>query len=150
MKVSGLLRKINMKGSIYIDSNFLIAALVENHPFHTEAIELFHNHSTGTFSLSLLTLDEVLYTFRRYKIPAEKVMHILQTGVFTVKNIDVLSDNASKESAIEYISLWEKSSLHPRDALHLFFMKMYHISTIATFDEDFINRQRELGISVLK
>lgn len=136
-----------MKDLIYLDANYLVALFVEAHPLHTDSIKLFNNIDGFKIAISYLVIDEVIYVLTKYKFDRatikEQIGNFILMGDFILVGI-----KNEREAATDYIEFWGEHNLNPRDAMHLFIMRQNNIKIIASYDDDFITRQDELGISV--
>ena len=135
---------------IYLDSNFIIAALVSDHPQHPKSKEIIERHLKLKLLVSLLTLDEVIHTLNlAYNLSrldlSFKVESFLNSKEVKLCDAITTFNNPIKQ----YLHLYVDYNLSPRDTLHYLMMKANKISHIATFDNDFIKNQKKLKIKVL-
>lgn len=138
-----------MKDRVYIDASFFVALSLAEHPFNERATKKMKTLKHSHLYFSLLTLDEVLHAFEKYHFPKEKILDHIQNFFMQVQNLFCIGHSNDLSSVQNYLSIWNANVLGPRDALHLYFMKESGIHTIATFDQDFIEKREKLGIKVL-
>ncbi len=138
-----------MKDCIYCDSSFIIASMVSNHLNHEKAVELIKNLKPTLLCISPLVIDEVIYGLRVYGFDKDNIRSELKkriSGINLLEILPIIIDNARIDS---YLNLWVNTNLKPRDAMHIFIMKQNGIKNIATFDNDFLKNNKELGINVI-
>jgi len=140
-----------MKANIaYLDANFFIASQITSHPFYNSVQRVLTRNETVLLCYSILTLDEVLYTFTKYKTDKEIICKTLKTNLLDNPKMIKLIQGNNPIFYEEYLETWKNSGLKPRDAMHLHYMQQNHITKIATFDEDFIKNKKKLEIEILK
>ncbi|MEI7578422.1 MAG: type II toxin-antitoxin system VapC family toxin [bacterium] len=138
------------KDSIYVDTNVFIAWLVASHPDYKQARCIFKQYSKYQFYYSLLVIDEILFVMTKYRISKNIIQNIIKSNLIENPICILIEDTINHEQIEKYLNLWVNCGLKPRDALHYYYMKKMKITTIATFDQDFIRQQKKLGIKVLK
>lgn len=139
-----------MKDLIYLDASFFIATQIKEHIFHKQASKIFKNKiSESVFCYSGLTIDEILHALSRYLSKSE-IVAVINNNLFNMQSFLYLNTSLKYIDIKEYLSIWENTTLKPRDAMHYFFMQQNNIIKIATFDDDFIKNKKRLGIEIIK
>lgn len=138
-----------MPDKIYVDASFFIATQIINHPFHQESLRILKEYSESDLYFSLLTIDEIVYTLDKYKIDQNKIISVIREKIILIRNTKLLSYKDNVGQIENYLEVWRKTQLRPRDALHLYLMREAALENIATFDKDFIKNRKRLGIRVL-
>ena len=137
------------KDKIYIDTNVFVALHFSGHKFYDLALNLKKRFIGNKLYLGFLTIDEILYTLSKYKISKKDSINIIKRGIVNSSDVTILPSPFESSEVLDYLYTYKKTSLKPRDSLHLYLMKINKIKKIATFDNDFIKKQKELGIEVL-
>ncbi len=138
-----------MSKKIYLDACFIVAEHIKGHTFYKQASSIAEKNAQNNFVISSLVLDEVIFSLTKYKIPKREIVVFIKDTIINASNIDMTDIPIGWRWVDEYLSVWERSVLSPRDAMHLYFMRINRVATIATFDNDFIDNQKKLGITVL-
>jgi predicted nucleic acid-binding protein len=138
-----------MIDKVYLDSSFVIALQVTDHPFHIQALKQLSSLRESQLFISLFVIDEVIYVLKKYKLEKKKIVELLKENISVLANLNVIGYAGEKEIIEEYLYFWKKSKLQPTDTMHVFLMKKENIRHIATFDQDFADQQETLGIKPL-
>ena len=97
--------------------------------------------------ISILSIDECLHTlYKKYKLPKNKI-EVLLYNILNIKNIRTVQ--TPRIRLRKYINIWHITNLKPRDAAHLYLMRINEIKYIATSDKHFIKNQKSLEIKVI-
>ncbi len=137
---------------VYLDANALIAFLVNTHPQHKDVILLMDRLKEKYYCpcISLLVADEVvhsLYSF--YRFQKEAISQMLSDMLVSTQ-LQVVPIRSSSNSLLNYLDLYTKSGLGPRDSLHLFTAMKGNINYILTFDRDFRKKMVSFGVHPFK
>ncbi len=138
-----------MIDKIYLDSSFVISLLVSQHPFHKKAIEILNSLRQSQLFVSLFVVDEVVFTLRKYQLEKKQIAKIVKENFRELTNLQLIGLSGKIQEMEDYLQFWQNNPLQATDAMHLFLMQKKKILKLATFDQDFINRQVELGITTL-
>ncbi len=119
---------------MYIDSNIFIFAATDRGKLGKDCrniLELIDEQEIAC-AASFLVVDEVVWVLKRTigKTDAVKITKAMLS--MPLKWIDV-----TKSITMRMIGLYEKTSLAPRDAIHVASMKEVGISVIVSEDDDF-------------
>src|SRR5258708_7722367 len=138
-----------MTDKVYLDASFLIATQVSNHIFHQEAVRKLARMKKTTPVLSLFAVGETIYILRKLNVSKEQIVAMFKKNICSLDQLEVVSDGDGVEHISQYLDFWEKEQFKPTDAIHLFLMRSRGIKKLATFDADFIDREKELGIKMI-
>lgn len=121
---------------MYIDSNIFIYATLDTEQLGKQCRTVIKaiNQQKITCASSYLVIDEVLWILKKQIGRADALTIIKSILSLPIKWIDV-----NNTVIINLISLFEQTTLDPRDTLHLASMKELALSTIITEDSDFDN-----------
>jgi predicted nucleic acid-binding protein len=144
-----MLKKRRTRENIYVDTSFFIATQIINHPYYGQACQLLKEFEKSTFHFSLLTVDEIVFTLLKHKLPKGQIVAILEQKIIGIKNTKLVSYKTSMKQIHQYMESWMQSELAPRDAMHVYLMKSCKLSCIATFDADFRKQSKKLAITVI-
>lgn len=119
---------------MYIDANIFIYASIDNKKLGKncrkiiKAIDQKQIHCASSY----LVVDEVLYILQK---------HIGKKDAFTliksIISLPVRWIEVDENVIISMLSLYDKTSLDPRDAIHVASMKKLGVSTLISEDSDF-------------
>lgn len=138
-----------MAGKIYCDTNFLVAIFVKEHTLNHLAVKILKSHSHNQFVLNLFVLEEVIYCLQHvYSFDFAK-LKLFTDEILTLEPLIFVEITHQRNLAKILTRYQEKFGLRPRDTLHYLIMKQQGINFMATFDEDFVKKQKELRIKVL-
>ena len=113
---------------IYLDSSFIIALQVNSHEFNQKAQNILNRLTKNTlFYYSYLTINECAFTLIKYKADKKKVVQLL-IELVSKPQFYLVNTNSDAEELIKYLSIWEITSLKPRDAIHYFYMQQNNIA----------------------
>jgi len=120
---------------VYVDANLLIYAATEEGAISKKAFEIVEKIKQGHYKAftSTLTMDEVLYIIQKNagrEIAAKTVETYLKLNNLNIISVDMQILNKS-------IEIYKKTSLRPRDSIHLAAMQLNEIKTIISQDSDF-------------
>lgn len=135
-----------MAVKILADASFLVAFFVEDHIYQPKVKVILGKNRV--FVVTILSLEETFFVLKRKygfnRLTLEKVVDsLLSPGVF---NFVEIPDQLGLANRL--VSASERLGLKSRDALHYLIMKQRGIRLMATFDQDFIKKQKALGIKV--
>lgn len=137
----------------YLDANVLLYLQDVASPFHNEAKTVITKLLEKNYrpTISSLVLDEYLHTSLRLSGKSKQEMKISLIAsiknIFALPGITFVNPPLEAEKHLRVIELMVGYNLHPRDAYHLFIMKVNKITYFVTFDKDF---DRIFASSVLK
>ncbi|HOM78205.1 MAG TPA: type II toxin-antitoxin system VapC family toxin [bacterium] len=137
---------------VYLDANALIAFLVNTHPQHKEVTVLMESLKEKNCCpcISLLVVDEVVHSlFSFYRFQKEAISQMLSDMLVSTQ-LQVVPIRSSPNSLLNYLDLYTKSGLGPRDSLHLFTVMQGKINYILTFDKDFRKKMKDFGVCAFK
>ena len=80
------------------------------------------------------------------KLPKNEI-EVLLYDILNIKNIRTVQ--TPRVELRKYINIWHITNLKPRDAAHLYLMRINEIKYIATSDKHFIKNQKALEIKVI-
>ncbi|MFQ5493618.1 MAG: type II toxin-antitoxin system VapC family toxin [Candidatus Dojkabacteria bacterium] len=138
-----------MRDRIYLDASFFVALQIREHTFHKRAIAKKGLLQDAEICFSMFTLDESIHAFRKHKIDQFAIKEAIEEDIVFLPHSKLVSYRSELPDMIKYVNEWVFSDLRSGDALHLFMMKTNGIKKMLTFDNDFIERQDELGIEVI-
>lgn len=119
---------------MYIDSNIFVFAAIDKGKLGQNCREIVRliNEQRITCASSFLAIDEVIWILKK-KVGKDSAIKIIKAMLsMPIKWIDV-----DKSVIIKMIDVYEKTTLDPRDAIHISSMKKVGLSIIASQDEDF-------------
>lgn len=136
-----------MAVKVLADSSFLVAFFVKDHVFQEKVKKIIGRGRT--FVVTILSLEETVFILKRKYGFARPVLErvvdtLLSPGIF---NFLEITDQLGLSNKI--VSHSEKYKMLSRDTLHYLIMQQKGIKLMATFDGDFISRQKELRIKVV-
>lgn len=132
---------------VYADTNFLMALFIKEHPFHELSAKIFKKSKRCYYTI--LAVEEASYSLKRDYGFSYRNLSDFVTYLLKAENLIFLEIQEQKKLCEKLIEPQEKFKLKSRDGLHYLIMKQNNIKLIATFDGDFISRQKELRIKVL-
>jgi len=138
-----------MIAKVYLDASFVIALLVDNHPFNVQARQKLHKLVKTEVCISLFVIDEVIFNLKKYGFEKSEIQVFIEKYILSLANLSVLGIGGDRELLQDYLDLWVSTPLRPTDAVHLLVMRDSLVNVIATFDQHFIDNQKALGIKVL-
>lgn len=127
----------------YLDANFLIFLHDPAADYYPKAEEILKKLITEGLALfaSSLVLDEFLMgSLRLSGKSAAEMKENLKLGlrtIFKLPNFSLVNSPQDFRKHLQVVDLMVKFNLRPRDAYHLFIMKVNKIKYFATFDSDF-------------
>src|SRR3989344_5257466 len=133
-----------MIDKVYIDANFFVSSKLKDHNFYLKATNKVQELGNSHLYFSLLTLDEIIHAFTKYKTSKKQIIRTVKRDIVNAKGIFLINYSTNTNEVDQSVKLWKSSGLKPRDALHLYLMKSNGIKKIATFDGDFIKKQKDL------
>ena len=80
-----------MHGDVYVDTSFFIATQIQNHPFHSEAVNVLETHKNSSFYFSLLTIDEIVFTMINHRITPAEISTIITEKIIAIKNAKLIT-----------------------------------------------------------
>ena len=122
------------------------------HPQHDEIIFLMGKlKEIGCYPcISLLVVDEVVHSlYAFYRFQKGKISQMLKDMLIS-KHLQVVPIRSSSNSLLNYLDLYTKFGLGPRDSLHLFTAVQNKIPYILTFDRDFKKKMVGFGVHPFK
>ncbi len=119
---------------MYIDSNIFIYATLDTEKLGKQCRTIIEaiNEQSITCASSYLVIDEVLWILKKNIGRTDASTIIKSMLSLPIKWIDV-----NDAVILHLLSLFEQTSLDPRDTLHLASMKEHALSTIISEDADF-------------
>ena len=119
---------------MYIDANIFIYASIDNKKLGDNCRKIIKaiNQNQVSCASSYLVIDEVLYILKKHIGKNDALTLIKSILSLPIKWIEV-----DKKIMISMISLFDTTSLDPRDAIHVASMKTLGLFTIVSEDADF-------------
>lgn len=129
---------------IFLDTNFLIATQIAEHPFNAQAKNLLAKFYVAEYIplTHPIVFDEfwyVLMGLHGKNSQTAKYIKKSTENIFKFKNFALVRPALSQKDLLSTLDLMDKYSLKPRDALILKIMKIEKLNKIATFDKHFDN-----------
>lgn len=121
---------------MYIDSNIFIFAATDKGELGKNCREIIRliNEKKITCAASYLVVDEVIWILKK-NIGKDSAIKIIKAMLsMPIKWIEI-----KKSVIIKMIDVYEKTTLDPRDAIHMSSMKEAGLSVIVSEDDDFDN-----------
>ncbi len=119
---------------MYIDSNIFIFASTDKGKLGQDCREIIRliNEQKIVCAASFLVVDEVMWILKK-KVGRDDAIKITKAMLsMPIKWVDV-----DKSVIIKMIDIFEKTTLDPRDAIHIASMKELGLSSIVSEDNDF-------------
>jgi len=119
---------------LYIDSNIFIFASTDKGKLGQDCREIIRliNEQKIVCAASFLVVDEVMWILKK-KVGRDDAIKITKAMLsMPIKWVDV-----DKSVIIKMIDIFEKTTLDPRDAIHIASMKELGLSSIVSEDNDF-------------
>ncbi|MEE8358487.1 MAG: type II toxin-antitoxin system VapC family toxin [Candidatus Hydrothermarchaeales archaeon] len=119
---------------MYIDSNIFIFAATDKGKLGQNCREIIKliNEQKIACAASFLVVDEVIWILKK-SVGKDSAIKITKAMLSTlVKWIEI-----DKLVIIKMINIYEKTTLDPRDAIHIASMKKVGLSVIVSEDDDF-------------
>jgi len=138
-----------MNDRVYLDASFIVSSQIQQNPHFQKADRIAKELIDKSLYISYLVIDEVMHGLGKYGMDKRVIYKFIVLELIEANNVTLLVNKPMKQDLKTFMRFWGKTSLQPRDAMHIFLMKEHGISTIASFDRDFIERQQELKIEVL-
>lgn len=121
---------------MYIDSNIFIFAATDNEKLGQNCREIIRLISEKNIACaaSYLVIDEVIWILKK-NIGKESAIKITKAMLsMPIKWIEI-----KKSVIVKMMDVYEKTTLDPRDAIHISSMKEVGLSVIVSEDDDFDN-----------
>lgn len=136
-----------MAGKVFADASFLISLVIDSHPFRLKAEAIFSKYKR--FVISAFVLEEVVHVLRRvYHLDFDELENFV-VDVLTLEKYEFIEAPNEKMLLAKLVNCMRESHLGTRDAIHYLFMRTRKLRLLATFDGDFIQKQKELRIKVV-
>jgi predicted nucleic acid-binding protein len=135
--------------NVYLDSSFLIAYIIKEHRFNSDAVNILKKYISGKFYISYLTIDEALYYMKDHFSDKIEIRDKFK-DIVSALEIEFIGVESNSYLVNKYIDHWIDTGLKPRDAMHLFIMKENNIKDLASFDNDFIKSKKKYNIEIIK
>ena len=119
---------------MYIDSNIFIFAATDNGKLGKNCREIIGliNEQKIDCAASFLVIDEVIWILKKNIGKADAVKITKAMLSMPIKWIEI-----KKSVIIKMVDIYEKTTLDPRDAIHISSMKEVGLSVIVSEDDDF-------------
>jgi predicted nucleic acid-binding protein len=121
---------------LYIDSNIFIFAATDKRNLGQNCRQIIKliNEQKIICTASILVIDEVIWILKK-KVGKDSAIKITKAMLsLPIKWIEI-----DKSVIIRMVGIYEKTTLDPRDAIHLSSMKEVGLSVIMSEDKDFDN-----------
>ncbi len=134
---------------IYLDANYFIAVLIQDHKYNLRAVNITRVFEDYKPYISILVMNEVIFSLHKLGYEKTLISRLLLKAIRNLNISMVERDSMSFEGEANYLEIWTNSNLKPSDACHLYYMKSLNIDSMVSFDSDFINNSDKLGIEVI-
>ena len=126
-----------MNHAIFLDANIFMYAAGKPHPYKESCLQILHavENQQITAVTNVEVLQELLYRYHHIQLPDKGITLCEYIHEYPITILPVTSDDMMR--AIRIIKQSKKSTLKPRDALHVATMQNNNITQILSADKHF-------------